>query len=1013
MSFINPLINAVDNFAWRIISSMKGTTFDYCDLDTPLNQHTFVTKKGELISFIEILGCSTLMGEAEFIEASQRLELLLNNLLEKPRHSFQWVFSRLASQTHDYLVQMIEPLKQSAERQALQTQIIDYLLNERVETLGRYIVNENCILAFKTHIQALDNIEKNEQKNIKEKSVRLKELKEAGIPLKFGYFAQSPFVSCERLNTIHQAAMNTVLEKLTSKEIGLQIKLFNTHTAVKTLRQMILPDQTSNEWRPVLPGDPLPQLAKPRAPGQRDHEFYPLIAEQIFKQQVVQLGNVVQVCEDFLASCTLELPPQVPERFDRLFAALPKHIDWRFSLSLIGGDSHFISKLKSRHAWAKIFKITNASQNESIIDATQNLLTIHKEGEKLCGLRMNLTVRSHSREKALANIHLCARIFQAWGNLDTRFEHGDPWDTVVASLPGLDSKSTGYTVITPVRESTIFCPITRPMSPWHEGASNLWRTLDGKPFPYQSCSSLQHTWVSLIYATPGGGKSVALNAQNLNLCLSPGLSRLPKISILDIGPSSHGFIELLKSMLPANRQHEAIHRTLKNDKYSAINPFDAPLGFRYPNTAKMEYLANFLLILFTEKGQETIKPGLGELVPDLIHAVYRHFSDEKNPKTYVAHLEPLVDEIMARHPQWFEIPDNASARYKLTWWKIVDTLAAHEYWNEAALAQRNAVPLLGDLTAILHINQQLKDTHNATLQDEALFAHLNKMIRSAISQYPILAYPTQFNTQQARVVALDLADVVGANDKFSLKRAGLMYMLGRQALVGDYYFSEDDLKDHHGPTRPYHEARLNRELSEIKRVCYDEFHRTAQLAGIRQQVIQDMREARKFKIDIVLISQIDTDFDEAMVELATSIFIFRGSEGKALDRVCKTFDLNDSARHALKYQVHGASREGASFMLKCQTKTGSFVQVLVNTMGPTELWALASTAEDALLRRRLTQHMSYLQAIQLLAKAYPAGSCKKEVDEAVSEKGLAMEDVIELIVTKLCQSKNHEVNYAN
>lgn len=1008
MSLVNAIINEVDTFAWRWVSGLKGSVLDYCDLDTPLNKTTFVTRKTELVSYIEILGCYSLSGEQEFINASERLELLLNGLLEKPRHSLQWVFTRNKSQTENQIKNLIEPLRQSGKRQGLKPDIIDTILDERIETLKKYVVSESCVLSFKTHHQALSNIEKEEQRQMKLKDPRRKTLKEAEIPDRSGPFAQSPFVSCERLQTIHQASLNTLIEKLNSDEVGLVVKLMDAHTAVKTLRTMAHPEQTSKDWRAVLPGDPVPYRDKSQMKGMRDNEFYPAINTQIFKQKIFTHGNVVEVGQDFWASVTMELPPQVPERFDKLFAALPSNIDWQFSMNLIGGDDYFASKLKTRLSWAKIFKVTNASQNEPIIDGAENLLAIRREGEKLGGLRINLTIRSTSHDKALQEINQCARILQAWGNIDIRFEHGDPWDTIVSSMPGLDTKNTGQTVIVPIRESTILCPITRPMSPWHEAGTNLWRTLDGKLYPYQSCSSLQHTWVSLIYATPGGGKSVALNSQNLNLCLAPGLSRLPKISILDIGPSSVGFIELVKSLLPDNRKHEAIHRTLKNDKHSSINPFDTPLGFRYPNTAKMEYLANFLLILFTEKGQETIKPGLGELVPDLIQAVYRHFSDEKNPKTYTPQVEPSIDKIIEDNPEWFENSaishfSNFSRLGKLTWWNVVDCLASQELWYEASLAQRHAIPLLGDLSTILHANQQLTDTHAANREDEGLFAHLNKMIRSAITQYPILAYPTQFNISEARVVSLDLADVVGASDKFSLKRAGLMYMLGRQALVGDYYFSEDDLKDHHGPTRPFHEARLNRELGEIKRVCYDEFHRTARLPNIRYQIIQDMREARKFKIDLALVSQRETDFDEAMVELASSVYIFRGSEGSALDRVCKTFDLNDSARHSLKYQVHGAGRDGASFMLKCQTKTGSFVQVLVNSIGPTELWALASTAEDALLRRRLVQRMPYLDAVRILAKKFTSGSCKKEVDDMIVKKGITMEEVIDLMIKQLSE----------
>ena len=76
----------------------------------------------------------------------------------------------------------------------------------------------------------------------------------------------------------------------------------------------------------------------------------------------------------------------------------------------------------------------------------------------------------------------------------------------------------------------------------------LFRSPDGKPWPFQPGSTQQTTWIDLVYARPGSGKSVLSNAINLALCLSGGLTRLPRIAIIDIGPSSSGLISLLKKL---------------------------------------------------------------------------------------------------------------------------------------------------------------------------------------------------------------------------------------------------------------------------------------------------------------------------------------------------------------------------------------------------------------------------------------------------------------------------------
>ena len=89
-------------------------------------------------------------------------------------------------------------------------------------------------------------------------------------------------------------------------------------------------------------------------------------------------------------------------------------------------------------------------------------------------------------------------------------------------------------------------PMFRPASPWEFG-SLLLRSPDGKPWPYQPGSPLQTTWIDMIYARPGSGKSVLSNAINFSLCIQPGIQRLPRISI-DIGPSSAGLISLVRSI---------------------------------------------------------------------------------------------------------------------------------------------------------------------------------------------------------------------------------------------------------------------------------------------------------------------------------------------------------------------------------------------------------------------------------------------------------------------------------
>jgi intracellular multiplication protein IcmB len=1007
-SLTNSAINAIDRLTLRYSNFIKSKITDYCDFDTPIDDHTLVTHNRALLSFIDIHGVLSRRGDEEFIEAIKCIEILFTNLLETGDHSIQWVFSRMPSQTEVLLDSYFEPLKKAGVSQSFNEAVLKQIFSERHSVLSQYVSHEGCILVLKTHPEALGSIERNAQVKERQNNDERKAFKKNKLPLDFGEFAQTPLVSVSRLNLIHQAALQTLVNELSSSGMGLSSRLLDCHQALSKIRLSQHFDETSPSWRPVLPGDPIPYRDRAVMNGDKDNAFYPIIGSQIFKRQAKIEGDIVQIGSHYWSTISINLSPQEPKSFEVLFQKIPKEIDWRFSLSFLGGDKKFAQKVKTRRAMAKVFKVTNSKQNEPIINHCEMLLSIREQGEALVGLRGNLSIRASSLKAATNDIHLCARLVQSWGNCDTGFERGDPVDALVSTLPGLDSLDTGSTLIQPLRESALLCPISRPVSPWQAFGTNLYRTPDGRIFPVQMCSSEQVAWIDIYFAKPGSGKSVLLNSQNINLCLTPGLKQLPKICILDIGPSSQGLIQLLHELLPPHRRGEAVHKTLKQDKSCSINPFDTPLGMRFLHSAKMDFLKSFLLLLFTEDGEKKIKPGIGELVSMLLIETYKTFSDDYSPKEYERHVEPSIDQIIDENPSWFYDEQTGGDHKKpsrkckkMTWWQITDVLAGHESWLDASIAQRQAVPLLVDLTGILHSNQAIKDIFAKTGQDEQTVIHLIKMIRSAINEHKILSYPTQFNLGQARVVALDLADVTGRGSQYTLKKSGLMYMLGREVLFGNLYFGEDDIKSLNEVYRHYHHRRINQDLGDIKRVCCDEYHRTADLEAVRLQMEQDMREGRKYKVAFSLASQRHEDFTKSMVGLATNIYICNGAQGNDLKEIVRVFGLSASEKNALKYDVHGAGKGGASFLFKSETKSGWITQVLVNSLGLLELWALASTAEDALIRKKCLEYVPYFKALSLLSKAFPSGSAKDSILERVKETGFTTERVIDDLIQNL------------
>ena len=116
-----------------------------------------------------------------------------------------------------------------------------------------------------------------------------------------------------------------------------------------------------------------------------------------------------------------------------------------------------------------------------------------------------------------------------------------------------------------------------------------------------------------MYARPGSGKSVLSNAMNLSLALQGGLERLPRIAIIDIGPSSSGLISLLQEALPRSKRHLVSYHRLRMTPDYAVNPFDTQLGCRFPTSLERSFLVNFLTLLATPLGADHPYDGIPDL----------------------------------------------------------------------------------------------------------------------------------------------------------------------------------------------------------------------------------------------------------------------------------------------------------------------------------------------------------------------------------------------------------------
>lgn len=943
-------------------TSLKQSTGAYCDLQTADSPTVLVNNDGSLLSIIRIDGVKSLIGREEFDQIQSGLQNTLQTVMSQPGHSIQVYFSYNKEGVSAEIKDILEPAKATSERLSLR---LDDLFSERVKNLSHYCAHEETYLVLCTGLSSLTT-EQLKRAN-KEKQTYIKK---SHIP-PFRH-TQNIIAAVPDLREGHDAFVRSVLNDF--QHLGLVATLLNVHDAVHAIRYSVDPEFTAPDWKPVLPGDKITVKELQNSKGEISDILWPSLAKQVIPRDAENIDvRTVRIGDYDYTSVFIDLFPKELQTFVRLFSrTLQAHIPWRISFSI---ESDGLGYSQVRAAMASVLSVTS-SQNRLINDSLKLLQYINlNTDDAVVRLRVAAsTWAPHGDERLLrARASMLAKAIQGWGSCDTSEISGDAFQGAVSSMLAVSQNNIATPSIAPLSNVLYMLPLFRPASPWKNGAI-LFRSPDGKPWPYHPGSSQQTTWIDLFYARPGSGKSVLSNAINLAVCLSPGITRLPRISIIDIGPSSSGLIALLKDALPLNQKHLVAHHRLRMKAEYAINPFDTQLGCRYPMPPERSFLVNFLALLVTPVGSEKAYDGVSDMAGLVIDELYKAFSDEGKPNVYAPGMSDIVDGILE------EI--GFVRDMKTTWWEITDALFVAGFPHEATLAQRFAVPVLADVAAICRV-PAIQDLYGkiTTPTNEDLIQSFTRMISSAVREYPIISQATRFDLGEAKVVALDLDEVARSGGDAANRQTAVMYMLARYVLARHYFLIEDNVADMPEAYRSYHQARISEVREDPKRIVMDEFHRTSKVQAVRDQVIQDMREGRKWKVQIALLSQALEDFDDVMVEFATSIFIMESGPEQAVQKTAKIFGLSNTARQALKTRVHGPGEGGSTFLAQFATKNGMNTQLLTATLGPIELWALSTSSEDVYIRNALYQKIGPRAARAILAKEFPGGSATKMVEE--------------------------------
>lgn len=980
----------LNKFLAPFVTLARQPIESFIRLETADDETTLVAEDGSLISYLKVDGSRQIIGQEEYNYMIEAATVKLGARFDRPGHAMQMYFVRNPGRSRALTEKLTYPSKLAARNIGLE---LEDVLDERARHLSHYLIHEECYYVLWTRPNILT---KNDMKRAAEEQKKKKWVAATS--------AQFPMAALDPLRARHKSYVSGIMSAL--DELGMRADLIDTHEALTAIKNNLFPDLANDRWRAVIPGDRIP-VRSPESKTDYSEILWPPLKQQIssahgriINTRVVQIGGLLW------GGIDMTLAPSDPSPFpmllNRLFEA---GIPYRVSFLIESGGAEGTTAKSSIATFLAITNPVNKTIKKSL-----EMLRAMARSEPVVKLRISLATWAPEGKLNLLEdrISILMQAAESWGYCQVSNVVGDPLDCVMSSAMGIACASTAPTAVAPMFEVMKLMPWQRPSSPFDKGALLL-RTPDGKVWPYQTGSTLTTTWFDLIFAQPGAGKSVLLNTMNLATVLAPGNSKLPFVAVIDIGPSSSGLISLIKESLPTERRHEAAYYRLQMTPQYAINPFDTQLGLRYPMIDERSYLVELLTLLCTPPGADRPYDGIQQLAGLVVDEMYRWRDDNManaEPRPYLPRLDPDIDDALKRHN--IHLPEDPY------WWDIVDKLFDLDQYHLANLAQRHAVPVLGDaITAARRpqIRSLLEETQIGA-SAETVISAFERMITSAIREFPILSSVTRFEITDARVCSLDLMDVCPQGDETADRQTSIMYMLARHALVRSWWVSPEALEHMPQRYRLYHELRLQDIAETPKRLCYDEYHRTSKSRSVRGQLVRDVREGRKRGVQIVLSSQLLDDFDDDMVDLATGVWVLGSAvSDRVVDNTQERFGLSNTARNIIRYRLTGPRSGGAPALLVLGTNEGRYEQHLINTLGPIELWALSTSAEDVAIRNRLYARLGASRGRQMLAAAFPGGSARAELKRrvfAMAEEGSAQSaatsEVIEEIVEELVRA---------
>lgn len=969
------IANNLNKVVTVYLNSLGDEIDDHFDINTAIDDFSFATSSGYLCTIVRVEG--SYVEDDNYASYKKRCDIIADSVasgMNKGQHLMQVNYRRSQGLAEKIYRESIRTSMERAKALGLNAQALE---DSQVETFSKKMVVEDVFIALWTKSSLLDaTCLSTGTDAIKEAEERMGELAKS---------KQALVASFDGVKSAHADFVKSILKS--AESVGVKLSTLKRSESINSMIRAVSPELTE-DIEIIFPDSEYfaqhKETLLPRKPTIED-SLWPSLSQQILPEDCIEMdpsAHVAMVGSTLFSTIEVSMPP----RNLVLFNKLADDIDDDTPVLL----SYFIdSSVSFNFFWKSTlsrfpFPSTNDRINKSI-KAAEKLKLID---EPTVEYKISATTWSSDYDELKAQKTRIVNAIGKWGMARCREYKGSPMKALMSSIAGINKSSFGGSVYAPLKGVLPQLPLGRRLSVW-KSSFLAFMAEGGKLFPFAPTSSpYQKYWNVAILADMGSGKSVLVQLIAWSHWLAANARGLtPLIGHVDIGFSSAETIRMLKALSDKDKKSQYLHHTLENNESNAYNIHGTELGYRRPDEDLLKMLVNFYLTLLTPAGKEAPHEDLEALVRQLLKDAYTFLDDNNKPKIYQTGIQLDVDEKLA---EIGKPPEGA------TWWEIVDFLFDKELHLLAEKAQRHAVPTIKDVIEQINISKTVKNSYSTVYysEKELLTEYARRMLIQSIDALPILSKPTRLDVEGSNFRILDLNNVAKGSSASGKKQAGIFYLLARFIVAKGFFLHKEMLKECPPKYFEYHKLRVQRAKATPKLLIFDEFHRVSHLRVIMEQILEDMREGRKWNLSIMMASQLLRDIPSSMTELLSSVLLLSSSIGSQSE-IVKRFSSFGINRHLLDFFtakcVGPDGANGTPLLAFVKLKKRFIAQSFRFILSPYMYWVTSSDGVDSDFKDYVVDRIGAKKAIYVLSKAFPYGvrnelqDAAEHVDESVRE----------------------------